>query len=168
MKGITHKVISLSLTMETCNLLHVNAEIPFYFGLLIGASLPDLDLKLGSSKKDAITEHRGITHSLIGVFSICSFLFFLNNYFKLGYSSIIYGISVGCFLHLFEDCFNPMGCPLLFPLFPINKRFCIPIIKYDGIGESILLLTAILFLIFKFKEYIPINSIITVLTNLVP
>ncbi len=104
----------------------------------IGALLPDIDqasnrlwdlLPAGESIGKALgvfMKHRGISHSLLGIFLIDMFSFWLiSNLFNDGFvdTSIVYwSVMIGVISHIVADSFTEEGVPLLYPL-KINFGF---------------------------------------------
>jgi len=112
----------------------------------VGALLPDIDTpnsKLGSKTVvskgiNSIFGHRGAMHSFVG----CMFvLLFLRAIIPEKY--LLY-VGIGYVSHLFADMLNPIGVPLLWP---IKKRFRIPLIKTGSDVERYILFPMLLILL---------------------
>lgn len=117
----------------------------------VSALLPDIDLpasKIGGNHKavsktiNLIFGHRTITHSVLGLglFMMLFNLFIPQKYLPM--------IAVGYISHLLTDMLNPSGISLLWPL---SKRFRIPIVRTGGILEHVLL---VCFCLVLFKNVI--------------
>lgn len=114
----------------------------FYGAVTLGALLPDIDepnstigrKTLGISNAiKALFGHRGLTHSIVFVLSIGILLLLLSAFGVEKLSGIplvssfvkgldeavleifIFGIVIGCVLHLMGDMLTPSGVPLLLP-----------------------------------------------------
>lgn len=168
MMGKTHVALSLSAAVIASNYLNVNLENCFYVGLVIGSTLPDVDLKtLVKPEKDSIFEHRGITHTPIFLIGLWFALSFISNRLNLNASSYISGITIGAFLHIIEDLFTPLGSPILFPLLPIDEKISLNLLSTNSIKEKLLFICCMCFLIFTFRYHIPMIDKIYSLPNVV-
>lgn len=111
----------------------------------VSSLLPDIDepqsylgrrLKLISNIFKAFFGHRGFTHSLLGFVSF-TLLFYLVFIYHIGFP--LFSISffiMGYSIHLIEDFITTRGIPLFSPF--ISKRYSIPLVKTQGIGEYII------------------------------
>lgn len=94
---------------------------------LVGATLPDIDLRLG-------IKHRTITHSLLCCLVLGIPLYALN-------SAIGSVFIFNYILHLILDTMTVMGVPWLYPL--VKKRFSFKLCKTGGTLDYLLLLLSI-------------------------
>lgn len=115
----------------------------------VGALLPDIDQptsKIGNKVPGSfiiklIFGHRGFFHSLLA----SVLLFLVLSTFVAEYIVIL--IVTGYLSHLVLDAFTPAGVPLLYPL---QKRFSIPLAVTGGIIEYIFLSVMLIGSIFLF------------------
>lgn len=136
-RGKSHIIIGTTLGLSLFQRLEVpslEVGVPFFVGIYIGSLLPDVDCKSSIMGKALpiwmITKHRGLTHSLL--FLLLPFLvsrIFPNAYY------LSYGLYYGIASHIFFDLLTPAGCQILFP---IQKKFKVPLIKTGGILERIM------------------------------
>lgn len=87
-------------------------------------------------------EHRGPTHSLAVplAFYVCYTECLTGS---TPYTDVLfYSFLSGYVLHIAADLLNGKGCPLLWPI--LSSRYHIMDIKYDGLGEKLCCLIAIL------------------------
>lgn len=97
---------------------------------IIGATLPDIDIRLG-------IEHRTITHSFIALFLSTMIVMLCN--FNIG---LVFGLSY--LTHLLLDSFTKMGVPFLYPF---NKEYYgLKLIKTGGSEDLFICLLAIFFI----------------------
>lgn len=81
----------------------------------------------------AMSRHRGITHSLVGLIGAVAIMSFIKSKYGL---NIIIPFSFGVSSHILLDMFNPEGVELLWPY---KKHFRFPLtITTDGLGEKVL------------------------------
>lgn len=81
----------------------------------------------------AMSRHRGITHSLVGLVGAVAIMSFIKSKYGL---NIIIPFSFGVSSHILLDMFNPEGVELLWPY---KRHFRFPInISTNGFGEKIL------------------------------
>ena len=108
----------------------------------IGALLPDIDqasnrlwdlLPAGESIGKALgvfMKHRGISHSLVGIFLIDKLSFWLtSNLFNPDFVNtqmVYWSLMIGVISHIVADSFTEEGVPLLYPL---KINFGVPPIK---------------------------------------
>lgn len=126
----THIAVGIAATLPLVNIL------PFYILIgILGATMPDWDLKLG-------IKHRTITHTLLALFLVTIIIMLFN--FDIG---LVFGINY--LLHLLLDSCTKTGVPFLYPF---NKKYYgLRIIKTGGIEDLFLCLLAILFIFMQKK-----------------
>lgn len=124
-------------------------------------------------RKRSIFTHRGITHtiffavivSFIIFYSIDLIIKFVSNYIHIDFlleiiksniaGAISLGFIVAYLIHIIGDCLTPMGCPLLYPIFPIEKRIKFKLIKIDGASEKIFIIISYLMIFYSFIFIVP-------------
>lgn len=135
-RGKSHIIAGTTLGLFLCQKLELQSLetiVPFFVGIYIGSLLPDADLKSSTMGKVLplwiITRHRGVTHSLLFLLLpfLVSRIFPSTYYFSNG---LYYGIAS----HIFFDLLTPSGCQILFP---IEKKFKLPMIKTGGLLEKV-------------------------------
>ena len=137
----------------------VAADDPESAGLITAASAlfalaPDIDVRgskashkvgdVASGVLQLFTEHRGFFHSpfcyiLLGVIAYL---------FSPGLIYVIIACVLGALTHIFLDCFNYYGCPLLYP-YP--KRFHFAKIRPRGFTDYALMVVFIIFFVLLAK-----------------
>lgn len=148
--GKTHVIGGLMAGVITANYLDIGTG--YAIVAAVGSLFPDIDTpasKIGrnipifSFLLNLIFGHRGLWHSILAsVF----FYVLLNNYFPY-YIAVLF--CIGYLSHLILDMFTPEGVPLLFP---VLKRFSIPIVRTGGIVEYLFLFFMVTACIFLFAE----------------
>ncbi|HKZ49989.1 MAG TPA: metal-dependent hydrolase [Candidatus Nanoarchaeia archaeon] len=111
MLGSTHLLFSLLLGSFYFNYLKpdsIIAKLVFASLLLIGTSLPDIDLKLP-------VKHRGIFHTIWPVVIILIANFFLSQYIPFSIAALAFGYGV----HIATDALTPRGVS---PIWPLHKQ----------------------------------------------
>ena len=141
LKGKSHVMIGTTLGLFLLQELEVQSlQVvgTFFTGIYIGSLLPDADCKSSTMGKIfplwLITRHRGVTHSFL--FLLVPFI--LTKVFPIPYY-FGYGLCCGIASHIFCDLFTPAGCEILFPL---KKRFKLPIAKTGSIAEKLFVFIA--------------------------
>lgn len=121
----------------------------------VAAFFPDIDTphsKLGKRQSIASRAinlffgHRGVMHSLVGCLAVL-FLFKTISPNSIQYLSRYIGI--GYISHILADMLNPAGIPLLWP---IRKRFRIPLIRTGGLAEKMMFAIAAFFIATKIEK----------------
>jgi len=122
MRGHTHLLAGVALALATSKYTHIEANtLWFTAAAAFGALLPDIDhpqstlgrmIKPISWVLHSIFGHRTVTHSLLFLVIITSFLWtaFPDHLF------IAIGICIGVISHLILDALTASGIPLLYPL----------------------------------------------------
>lgn len=135
-KGKSHVIIGTTVglfLLQELEAQSLQVVAMFFTGIYIGALLPDADCKSSTMGKIfplwLITRHRGMTHSFLFLFVP----FVLTKVFPIPYY-FSYGLYYGIASHIFSDLFTPAGCEILFPL---KKRFKLPIVKTGSILEKL-------------------------------
>jgi inner membrane protein len=122
----THIAVGILATLPLIKILPAYVIVG-----ILGATMPDYDLKLG-------IKHRTITHSLLVLFLATITVMLFN--FSLG---LIFGLNY--LIHLLLDSCTKTGTPFLYPF---NKKYYGPkLIKTGGTEDLSICLLAI-FLIF--------------------
>ncbi|MCX7747414.1 MAG: metal-dependent hydrolase [Clostridia bacterium] len=122
MDPITHAVIGITVAKATGHELQVSDAQTM--ALIVGAVFPDIDI-LFQKWGDGVylKNHRGITHSLVGLAASSVFLAFVLGMAYPGshWFTLFLWTFVGCLTHSFFDIFNSYGAKLLWPF--IKSRF---------------------------------------------
>jgi inner membrane protein len=122
-------------------------EVIFFFIVLFGSILPDIDDGKSKIKKASgiigsvisfVFKHRGIFHSIFMALT----LFFLTHFFWKSYYA--WAILIGYSSHLFADILTPMGIRIFYPL--SNFKIKGPI-RVGSVWEFIILLVLIVLVI---------------------
>ncbi|SJZ58118.1 metal-dependent hydrolase [Selenihalanaerobacter shriftii] len=105
-------------------ILYKSSPVNLYCAAALGAILPDIDhvnSRIGNKLKPISwiiklfgIKHRGLTHSILGVFLfsiLLEKLLLINWIDKIWY----YSLLIGYISHLIADMFNPLGIPILYP-----------------------------------------------------
>lgn len=130
----THLVFGILLGLAFLNMFNIPSPWLFIFVIMVGASLPDIDMhksKVGGLMKpfsfliNLFLGHRGLIHSLLMAF-LMYFLFWA--LFGLNYAAAIF---IGYSSHLFLDAFTPKG---IRPFWPLRAKLN-GMIKSGGILE---------------------------------
>ncbi len=134
MKFKTHLAIGLFLFLSVAFLVQ---DVEFlFFGVILGAIFPDLDIKTSKSGRRlpylaGMFKHRGILHSITPAI-IFSFLLYLANLPMLGV-----GFLLGYLSHLAADSLTKKGIRWLYPLKkPVTKG----VLRSGGIGDMMVFL----------------------------
>ncbi|TYQ16154.1 UNVERIFIED_CONTAM: inner membrane protein [Acetivibrio alkalicellulosi] len=139
MDPITHGIIGVALSKVTGNEISVSDAATV--AIVIGAVFPDIDIVFQKWGDCAyLKNHRGITHSIIGLVASSIFIAALLNtfyggggFYSLAFWSLLGGIS-----HTFFDLFNSYGAKLLWPLF--QKKFSLSLLViFDPIFLGLIL-----------------------------
>jgi len=145
----THLVFGILIGLAFLNVFNIPSPWLFIFVVMVGASLPDIDMhksKVGGLMKpfsyliNLFLGHRGLIHSLIMAF-VMYFLFWA--LFGLNYAAAIF---IGYSSHLFLDSFTPKG---IRPFWPLKPKLS-GMIKSGGIleiGLFFLFLVAVILLL---------------------
>lgn len=139
MLGSTHLLFSFLFGSFLLSYLHIGGfagRIIFAALLLVGAFLPDIDLKM------PFTKHRGIFHTIWPVLLILIANFFLAKYLPFS----IAAIAIGYGSHLVADAMTPFG---IAPLHPLAKYEIKGPIRTGGIVEHILAAIILAFLLVR-------------------
>lgn len=114
----THIAVGIAATLPLMSCM------PFYALIgCIGATLPDIDIKLG-------IKHRTLTHSLMTLLSSTMLILMLNKYIALVF-------FINFTTHLILDSFTKMGVSLFYPF---NKKYYGLKLIRTGRSEDLLLL----------------------------
>ncbi len=114
----------------------------------VGSLIPDIDIctsKLGRKILPAsfliqlFIGHRTLFHAPL---LYAGLWLLLSNSFPQ-FQTIITALTIGIASHLFLDCLNPAGIPILYP---IHKRFHLMRIHTRGLTEKVLALGMVMFL----------------------
>ncbi|AUG58292.1 metal-dependent hydrolase [Acetivibrio saccincola] len=127
MDPLTHGVIGIALAKATGN--EVSIADAATAAVVVGAVFPDIDIvfqKWGDYVY--LKNHRGITHSVLGLVTSSVFIAFLLNFFYPGYGllNLAFWALLGGISHTFFDIFNSYGAKLLWPF--INKKFSLSLL----------------------------------------
>lgn len=145
----THLVFGILVGLFFLDAFNIPSPWLFMFVVMVGASLPDIDLhksKVGGLMKpfsrlmNLFFGHRGLIHSLLMAF-VMYFIFYV--FFGLNYAAAIF---IGYSSHLFLDAFTPKG---ISPFWPLKIKLN-GIIKSGGIleiGLFFLFLVAVLLML---------------------
>ncbi|MDQ2086081.1 metal-dependent hydrolase [Herbivorax sp. ANBcel31] len=122
MDPITHGVIGMTLSKVTGNEISVTDAATA--AVVVGSVFPDIDIvfqKWGDCSY--LKNHRGVTHSIIGLLTSSVFIAFLLNsfYSNASFMSLVFWALLGGISHTFFDLFNSYGAKLLWPF--INKKY---------------------------------------------
>ncbi|AFA41007.1 putative inner membrane protein [Wigglesworthia glossinidia endosymbiont of Glossina morsitans morsitans (Yale colony)] len=103
--------------------------------------------------------HRGFTHSLFACLCLYIMIFsipFVRNFFPLDFSC---ALLVGYFSHILADFLTPLGVPIFWPL---NIRFCIPILSANNLKREKKLCMLFLFvsILYPFSEFYSFKNFI--------
>lgn len=172
MTGRTHDAIAFASLItvsainppETLNIATATAAI---VGNIVGATLPDIDQStnrlwdllpgrdyVGKLLRPVFLGHRNLTHSILGVFIIYSFLGFvlpkILNPQYVNYEIVYVAMMIGYISHLVGDALTKEGLPLFFPF---KSRFGFPPVAAFRITtgkwiENIIILPGTAFYIF--------------------
>lgn len=163
--GITFGIISQHYLVQHLPIMQ-NATLPtlmlsasFVAGSVLGSLMPDIDhrgsylgrrLPLLSWLTNATVGHRGATHAPFIAVAFATVLAFLSARFLSGVYELycllfIAGCMIGAFSHIFLDALTKSGVPLLYPF--SKKHYRIGNFKTGGIGETLLTLAMIIFVI---------------------
>lgn len=139
----SHRICSIALVeagLLVTNLMLKNPvqNIIILLATGVGSSLPDLDeYNSKASRKSLINfslllKHRGLTHSLLGLFIFSWGSYYLMNWvspFKIQplminnyWACVWLGLIIGYFLHLVEDSFSNQGVDWLWPFIKRKGR----------------------------------------------
>ncbi|HLD55893.1 MAG TPA: metal-dependent hydrolase [Candidatus Nanoarchaeia archaeon] len=149
----THLAISLFFILLF--LSNVVDKLIFFIVVLIATFIPDIDSRFSTVGRKKIarilqffTQHRGVTHSFLFLFSVTLLL-------TLFFPTIALGFFLGYSLHLFADSFTVDG---IIPFYPFYKKKINGYIRTGGKSEIIVLVTFIILdiiLVFgKFGKFI--------------
>lgn len=142
MLGTSHLVINTAIAAYLIDQLHLPLNNYWFLGgTILGSLLPDMDKKGSKITKMGFRlrfEHRGLTHSLLGLFLI-SFLalFFTQLSFGLG-------IILGYTFHIIEDMMTNNGVSLFYPR---KGKIRFPLyLKTGGLAEKLILVSTLVYL----------------------
>lgn len=139
--------------MEMTNTLTVSNVL----ALSLGALLPDIDEPesyIGrrtrglSDLLHIVFGHRGITHSLLFVALLGLFIVPITS--KIGFVSLGIWLTVGAFLHIFEDSFSKSGVEWLLPV--TEKTYHLPLYSTGSLVEFLIGVIAFVWLFWGFKN----------------
>ena len=139
MLSSTHLLFSFlfgSLFLDYIHPATLFAKIMFAALLLIGTSLPDIDLKFPTLK------HRGILHTIWPVVIILVANYFLRNYMPFS----ITALALGYGSHLFADAITKEGVA---PLYPLSKQEIKGPIKVGSLAEFVLAAIVLTYLLLR-------------------
>ncbi|EMF0336528.1 metal-dependent hydrolase [Enterococcus faecium] len=151
-----HLLVSNAISipfMGMTNTLTVSSIV----ALSLGALLPDIDEPesyVGKRTRglsdliNLIFGHRGITHSLAFVLFIG--LLIIPFASKIGFVSLGVWLTVGVFLHIFEDSFSNSGVNWLLPI--SEKTYHLNIYSTGSLIEFLIGLIALIWLVVCFKS----------------
>lgn len=145
-------------------LIFVNTVQPSSLGIaagalglsIIGGLFPDIDLptsKVGSKVKilsvslNECFGHRGLFHSpllYILLYLMLAVAFHLNSY-------LVSAFMIGAVSHLFLDCFNKVGIPLLYPS---KYRFSLGKIKTGSKYDLTIAVTLLIVTVYNFSIFV--------------
>lgn len=137
MTSRTHDLISFTSLVAIASYyppssINLTTFISCLVGNVAGGILPDIDQEsnrlwdllpggnyVGKVLKNVFLTHRGLSHSLLGVFLFYKLLYFvlprfLNSDF-INYDLVIISTMIGLLSHILSDSFTEEGVPLLFP-----------------------------------------------------
>ena len=150
MTGKTHMLAGVVVGTLCATSYNASAS---HASLIVGASilgslLPDIDHFGSTAGRRALAVsipvriffgHRTITHSLL----FAGLALVGGSYLLPSLPGIAWGLFLGVLSHLVLDSLNPSGVPFLYPW---PKRFNLASIKTGGVGEMVLVLAAVVFL----------------------
>lgn len=127
MDPFTHGVIGLALAKATGN--EISVADAATAAVVVGAVFPDIDIvfqKWGDHVY--LKNHRGITHSIVGLLTSSIFIAFVLNFFysDIGFLNLAFWALLGGVSHTFFDIFNSYGAKLLWPF--INKKYSLSLL----------------------------------------
>lgn len=171
--GITFGVVSQHFIVQQLPMMK-DSTLPtlmlsavFVAGSVLGSLMPDIDhrgsylgrrLPLLSLITNITVGHRGATHAPLITVIVATLLAFLSTHLLSGVQAtyallFIAGSMVGSFSHIFLDSLTKSGVPLLYPF--SKKHYRIAKFKTGGIGETLLTLAMIIFVLwFATKQMI--------------
>jgi inner membrane protein len=131
----------------------------FIAGSVLGSLLPDIDhrgsylgrrLPILSFLTNVTMGHRGATHApfitiALAISPALAIHHFLSGTIQLFCLTILAGIMMGSFSHIFLDALTKSGIPLLYPF--SQKHYRLAQIKTGGIGETITTIIMIVLII---------------------
>ena len=121
----------------------------------VAALFPDIDApysKIGrkwpvaSRAVNLFFGHRGVMHSLIGCVAV---LFSFKAVLPVSMQYLSRYIGAGYISHILADMLNPAGVPLLWP---IKKRFRVPLIRTGSFAEKMLFAVMAIFIFAKIEQ----------------
>jgi len=139
MLGTTHLLFSFlfgSLFLDYVYPSSLIAKIVFAVLLLVGTSLPDLDLKIPSLK------HRGILHTIWPIILILILNVVLAGFLPFS----IAALALGHGSHLFADAITKEGVA---PLFPLTRQEIRGPIKVGSLAEFIIAAIILTYLLLR-------------------
>ena len=126
---------------------------------VVGAVMPDIDIKRGFPKKrNLFNAHRGITHHIIIPIMLIALSFYLKEMgFSLIYKNLL-SFSIGYTTHLLLDILTPLGIPYTHKFYP---RISLKVFRSGKTSEIVVFLTLLLTLATVLnKKKLDINSLI--------
>lgn len=128
MDPITHGVIGMAVSKFAGNEISISDAATA--SLVIGSVFPDIDIvfqKWGDYVY--LKNHRGITHSIVGLAASSVVISLLLKVFYSGanFYSLIFWAFLGCLSHTGFDIFNTYGAKLLWPF--MNKKFTLGLLN---------------------------------------
>ena len=149
----THAVGGFASLYLLHRLGYVHPGMTDYIVVSAAALLPDVDHSssvLGKRTKIfSFLKHRGLTHSIPGVLILYYALEFFAKSYYLPLLLFVPYIVLGCASHIILDMLTPSGVALLYPL---KKRFKIPLIKTGSKLETIFMFSLIVLIAYFYFE----------------
>ncbi len=159
--------VAFALCIASCGIISYEAVatavphkdmILFFAGIVIGALLPDIDepqSRIGKATPiishafKALFGHRGATHTLLFPLVVGIALYFV--FLALSWNlAALFGLVLGCYLHIAGDMLTKSGCPIYLPfskknmgLLPYTLRFRTGSVVDKSIGNLCLVLFAL-------------------------
>ncbi|MFZ5986090.1 MAG: metal-dependent hydrolase [Bacillota bacterium] len=127
MDPITHGVIGMAISKLAGNEISISDAATA--SIVIGSVFPDIDIVFQKWGDYAyLKNHRGITHSIVGLMASSVFIAFLLSafYTDANVYSLMFWALIGGFSHTFFDIFNSYGAKLLWPF--SNRKFSLSLL----------------------------------------
>lgn len=153
MRYYTHIATSLAGAVIIADYSNLSLNAAIVTGVIIGSVLPDIDEPksyIGRRSKGVsvavkgLFGHRGITHSILP----CLLLILVASNHQY---DIFIGLAVGYIFHIVGDALSKAGVPLFLPF--SKKRIGLPVYRTGGVGEKVLMLFMIAYLVSYFRIF---------------
>jgi inner membrane protein len=143
------------MTLGTHMLAAVVASLALNLPLipaLLGALLPDLDLKKGlpfPPKRTLFNAHRGITHHLLWLPVLFMASLWVKDFINHTLGVWLLSFTVGFATHLFLDALTPLGIPYKHTYYP---RLSLKLFKTGKLGELFVILILLFVLLYQVQH----------------